>query len=497
MQVMTDKSLSQRRAPAAICFTLHFLLVLAHIVLLISGSKHWEHRFTFLLEHQTLASFWTTAITQAFGTIYTSLLVFLTQKLAMQRTFRSCQTLTATHDSLSSWTGLGSALSTLYNQVSIPASVIGTLHVVGYLGCISILHTTIPAILSAETFNATVAINVTTVGNPEFANSTAINSTVSFVTAYPTGFLPWWGLFDDTPTPGLFNNSLYEVLHNTTSGNGEARVSALGFNITCGYLNANINRVDLDESIVYFTVNNTQILLDPDSPALIPNSLSILNIYYPRYSSPNNSVVISTPNVVADSEGHQGSPSILSNLTKLTLNISQIQCLQCFKSLVPQYGTIDTRSNALFNVSLWPNIHKNHSKWMAAVDIGLSPQDSTLLGSDLTRFNSGPRYLMSSLGLNPLVDVSSTEPVVLKLHDLENALANLVAISFWTGGHIQPDPWYLNYSTSRSFGTEPATLPVLSSGSTIIHQDIASVRLNASMISVALGLVTSIALAIL
>jgi hypothetical protein len=50
-----------------------------------------------------------------------------------------------------------------------------------------------------------------------------------------------------------------------------------------------------------------------------------------------------------------------------------------------------------------------------------------------TMFNSGPRYLMSSLGLNPFVNVSSTESVVLKLHDLENALANVVAISFWAG----------------------------------------------------------------
>jgi hypothetical protein len=94
------------------------------------------------------------------------------------------------------------------------------------------------------------------------------SSTLSFMTSYPAEFLPWWGIFDDTPTPGLFNNSLYEVLQNTTSGKGEARVSALGFNITCGYLDANINSVDLDNSIVYFTVNSTQILLDPDCMSL-------------------------------------------------------------------------------------------------------------------------------------------------------------------------------------------------------------------------------------
>jgi hypothetical protein len=92
----------------------------------------------------------------------------MTQRLAMQRNFRSFQTLTATHDSLSSWAGLGSALATLYNQLSVTASVFGTLNVVGYLGCVAILHITIPAFLSVETFNTTIQVPAPTVGVPEF-----------------------------------------------------------------------------------------------------------------------------------------------------------------------------------------------------------------------------------------------------------------------------------------------------------------------------------------
>jgi hypothetical protein len=52
-----------------ICFALHVVLVLIHATFLISGIKHWEHHITFAVNHQTLVSFWTTAITTSFGTV--------------------------------------------------------------------------------------------------------------------------------------------------------------------------------------------------------------------------------------------------------------------------------------------------------------------------------------------------------------------------------------------------------------------------------------------
>ncbi|KAJ7868157.1 hypothetical protein B0H13DRAFT_1897248 [Mycena leptocephala] len=487
-QATANKSLLQGCLPGAICFTLHLLLVLAHVVLLISGVKHWEHNFMFPLEHQTWVSFWATVLTQGFGTvewlcqvvlmthnppqIYTSLIVFLTQKIAMQQNLHSYQTLTATHDSFSSWTGLGSGLATLYNQVSLPASVFGTLNVVGYLGCISVLHITIPAILSVETFTTTVPMDAKTLGIPEFTNSTAINikSTSAFMATYPVQFLPWRGILDDAPVPGLYNSSLHEVLQDTTPGKGTAQVAALGFNITCGYLNASLDWVDLDTTLAHFTlnttINTTEIEYPTFSSLFWPNSLR-------AHRQPNNSVVISTTNLVVDSED---SP----------LNISQIQFFQCSKSLVPQSAKIDAQSNTIYNLSLSPNIHKNHSTWKAAVDT--TPQDSTLTGGNLIHTNV-EEYLMTTLGLNPYLDVSSSKPVVLQLHDVENALANVVAMTFWAGIHVQPDPWYIKYSAS---GRKLGTVPVPAAGNTIIQQEITRVRLN-----VTIGLGTSIALVLL
>ncbi|KAJ6509865.1 hypothetical protein DFH09DRAFT_846218, partial [Mycena vulgaris] len=60
---------------------------------------------------------------------YFSLLVFMTQKLAMLHNTHETRTLTAIHDNTVAWTGIGSAISTLLGQISVPASVISTLAV--------------------------------------------------------------------------------------------------------------------------------------------------------------------------------------------------------------------------------------------------------------------------------------------------------------------------------------------------------------------------------
>lgn len=61
------------------------------------------------------------------------------------------------------------------------------------------------------------------------------------MTVFPRQFLPWVGNLDEPQMLGLFNNSLYEVLQDINVWSGEAEVSAIGFNITCGYLPAEIN----------------------------------------------------------------------------------------------------------------------------------------------------------------------------------------------------------------------------------------------------------------
>lgn len=59
----------QRYWLSYLCLLLHIMLVFGHIGLFISTIKHWEHQFTFPVENQTVVSFWTTIITQGFGTV--------------------------------------------------------------------------------------------------------------------------------------------------------------------------------------------------------------------------------------------------------------------------------------------------------------------------------------------------------------------------------------------------------------------------------------------
>ncbi|KAJ7111265.1 hypothetical protein C8R44DRAFT_856600 [Mycena epipterygia] len=505
------------------CFTLHVVLVLAHVVLLITGIKHWEHKFTFPMDRQTTVSLWATAISTAFGTIYSSGLLFLMQKLAMRRQIMSSQTLTATHDNISAWTGLGSALATLYNQLSVPASIFGTLNVVGYLMCISILHITIPAILSVQTFNTTVSVAASTFGSREFVNSTTTNSTHDFMTTFPAQFLPWTAIFDDTGMPGLFNGSLYEVLQDVTPGSGEAQVSATAINITCGYLPAVLDE-NSDPGALAWTVSLGTI--GTVNLQLYSNQLSIMTLADFSTSgvvSPVNldSIILYTTNVVIDSEGNQGFPIILSNQSSMTDQlpqpndsilpphpndrISQLQLIRCSKSLVAQVGTINSQVNTLNSSSLHPSIFKTSSSWMSSALLDYSPQDSTLLGSNMyldilnaddflpSLLSSVEGYLLKSLGVDPLANAS--DPHTLKLHDIENTLSSLVATMFWIGGHMKPDAFMMEVNFgAENFHEAP---PALLLGNTTIRQGISLVRLNASLLALSLALVTSIILMIL
>ncbi|KAJ7838037.1 hypothetical protein B0H13DRAFT_2104281, partial [Mycena leptocephala] len=287
MQGTQPESFLKRHSSWSLCLTLHVVLVLVHIALLISGIKHWEHHFTFAVERQTVVSFWTTTIAMVFAT------------------------------SITSWAGLGSALATLYNQVSVLASVFGTLNIVVYLGCISILHITIPANLSVATFSTTVPVDAITVGVPEFQNSTTVIAIRDFITSFCTDFLPWTGSLDDFQLLGLYNDSLHEVLQNTTSGRGQASVSATGFDITCGYIHAEIlNILDMHKFNISLVSGDFTLL---DLRALHQNQLSVLtwdkvNSFngggVPPISS-QNSIFIYTTNLVEDSQGHRESPLVL------------------------------------------------------------------------------------------------------------------------------------------------------------------------------------------
>src|ERR1700761_4263346 len=82
-------------------------------------------------------------------------MVTLVQQLTFQRYLHITQSLTALHDKIGAWSGLGQALLAFYRQGARVASVAGISGVLLYLAGISALHITTPALFSLRDVNVT------------------------------------------------------------------------------------------------------------------------------------------------------------------------------------------------------------------------------------------------------------------------------------------------------------------------------------------------------
>ncbi|KAF8554057.1 hypothetical protein OG21DRAFT_1581203 [Imleria badia] len=96
------------------------------------------------------------AFLQAFYMIYTAFLVCMTQQLALSDVMARKQTLTAVHDIIGAWRGIGAAFSTLWQQTKVASSPFAILLILVYLSCISGLHVISSSVIQFEAFNNTV-----------------------------------------------------------------------------------------------------------------------------------------------------------------------------------------------------------------------------------------------------------------------------------------------------------------------------------------------------
>ncbi|KAJ7452647.1 hypothetical protein FB451DRAFT_1145259 [Mycena latifolia] len=499
---------------SALCLVLHIGLVLVHVALAVIGTKQLERNIVFGIEHQSTISFGVTALTTGIAIPYLASALFVAQKLAMHYNLHATQTLTATHDNVSSWNGLGSALSTLYRQISAPASVLGTLAITGYLGCISMLHITTPAIFSVSGFNASVVHTVQTLGVLEFNSSASWESKGLFVDI-AVMFLPWIGEFDSSQTLGLFNGTLYNTLQDLGPGRGEPTISATGFNISCGYLpGVNVETKSGIWNIALGSAGDFQVTAQVWSSG--PNIITTV-----FDESFNDSIVLYTPNTVVDSAGAQGFPVELTPGMGPNVSVTHLQFLRCSKTLVNQEATVDGQSGQLIERSLSPSIYKTRSTWQPSSNSTIPPPDSTFVGgyfwTDILAITGdssvplnddpasgqdlsfGDLYLMDRLGLDPswifTHEVPTSVPV-LNLHDIENSLSSLVASLFWMVGRVQPDPLEMQYSNGPHIaeGLQP---PFLTAADTVVSEDVLRARLEISLLAVWSGLGVSLVLCIL
>ncbi|KAJ7488338.1 hypothetical protein FB451DRAFT_1227035 [Mycena latifolia] len=525
-------------------FILHLALVGLHLLLVDVWLQHLEHRAVFPLSYQKIASFVITATTTTFGTVYSALLVFITQRLSMRRSLQMDQTLTATHDTAEAWSGIGSALGHVWHQRTVPASVMGVVGVFLYLGNILVLHITTPVLFSLETFNSSRSIPVATQSLPTLNYSVYDlgNAMDSFIAlsdlildnVQSLVFLP--SVVGSETTLGLYQGTLYDVLDINT-GIGNATVNATGFNITCGYpTDVDIQFVTTGYSGVWaptldsggsWTLTLDGGLSNYSIPSTAPGIIALPALG--SFQKTVNSIVLYSTIPIIDSNGNQGMRVNL--IPPMNSSVSSIQILRCSQSLVPQIAVVDALSRQIYPDSATPKFRKTTSAWLPYT----GPADESSLELNFTVGNPlintwAQWYSMMPTSVDFVLDVNSAQtnlasvadlcqvedlhllpanrsdaPSSVALHDLENTLSKIVASMFWTLGHNPPKHGVSIVPASENttgasmylgFGDAVHT-PIFLAGNASVTELSAQTRLDLNIIAVGTGLGASVFLLLL
>lgn len=150
------------------------------------------------------------------------------------------QKLTAMHDISGAWAGIGSALSSVWQQIGIPASWWMTSAVTVYLASISVLHVTSSSLLQLQTFNTIISTSVPiTLAWPDnlayFPANSSYSSIYDVNWSAITASLPVLNQLPGVAFTGLSNTTVYDTPQiNATSGN--AIVNATTITSRCGIL---------------------------------------------------------------------------------------------------------------------------------------------------------------------------------------------------------------------------------------------------------------------
>ena len=132
--------------------------------------------------------------------------MFIVQQLGLSKLIAQRHFLTTVHDTANAWTGVGAAVYSLFQQQNLSSSMWLIVGVAVYLGCVSVIHIASTTIMEFTTYNSTSTVLVQTL--MPWPNSTVI-SHGSWIDAIQT--IPPIGLIDNLQTPGLLNNTIYDV----------------------------------------------------------------------------------------------------------------------------------------------------------------------------------------------------------------------------------------------------------------------------------------------
>ncbi|KAF8142807.1 hypothetical protein K438DRAFT_1946148 [Mycena galopus ATCC 62051] len=496
---------------------LHLTLVVIHIALLVVWLRRWEHRLVFAVDHEHFVSRIVKGILTTFVTIYSALLVFVTQTLSFRCDLRRKQMLTATHDNAVAWTSLGSAVLRLWQQRAIPVSILGVLSALIYLASILVLHTAFPALAAPESLIVNRSIPVSTQSLPAFnfsgynlADENDQRNIMSSAKQYAGGSLSFLPFLNRNNTLGLHEATLYDVLESNL-GTGSVSVNATGFNISCGYI-PDMNVTGENSLCPCLSLSGTEYSLTlADSEIIAPLQYSINadgnNVVPITFPSPS---IFYTTIPVLDSNNNTG-PWV--NLTG-SVGPQAMQLFRCSLTLVEQTAVVDSQSHNL--VSLGTSINKTTSTWLpfsgpsddlsstafanpqgfldiweswysAMPDAEAPPQ--VLDNSTFVGLSVADMALIQQLQLFPF---NTTFRNHIYLHEVENELAHIVASMFWTLGHVPPLSGYTSLNSTAT-SSPPLNVSLLG-GQAKVEELFVQERLDLNIISIMGGLAASIIL---
>ncbi|KAJ7605649.1 hypothetical protein FB45DRAFT_1042131 [Roridomyces roridus] len=440
---------------SSLSLSLHVALVAIQVFLLVVWHQEWEHGIIFSVDKELRVARLVKGILTTFITLYSALLVFITQSLALRRDLHRRQLLTATHDNAVAWSGLGSAVARLWDQRAIPASSIGVLTALTYLASISALHTAFPGVAAPQSLFINQSVPISTQSLPTF-NLSGVNETNSqdFLFAaeqYAARSLSFLPFSTPSNTLGLHEATLYDVLE-PNPGTGSARVNATSFSISCGYIpdtafNATTQIINAGGTYSWLGLTDLDVITTVAAapfPDPARNSNLSDNFYYLGFPHP---AVFYTSIPVLDSNNNTAPWIKLSDVDS-NAAAKAVQVSRCSLRLIEQTVLVDSQSHNLTSFA------------------SEMPQTSTWVP-----FSGQP------------ANVSTVY-----LHDVENQLAKIVASMFWMLGHRAPVSAYTDTSSAESFNVS------LLAGQAIVTRLVIQDRLDLNVISIVECLVASLVL---
>ncbi|KAG1853197.1 hypothetical protein DFJ58DRAFT_745974 [Suillus subalutaceus] len=353
----------------------------------------------------------------------------------MSRMLARRQKLTVIHDISGAWAGLGSALSSIWRQIKIPASWWAVSAVTAYLASISVLHITSSTLLQFQTFNTSTKTPVLT--TQAWPTDWASLNTVVANWAPIVASLPVVSQLPGLVSAGWSNNTVYDVPQ-TNSTTGSAAVNATTISSRCGLL----------PNITHSVNAGTVQVSGPDTPPGVVLMVSTLLDIEP---SVQQEVAVPVTWEMRNQTYPSGVPYVV-----------EVYFVQCSLSAVTAGAVLDMQTNILDNplsvsdsqpsmqweITQWSQWTSN--SWQSTIASVLASNVSdgysfySFAGNSTSQPSIADAYIMSLLGLNLEVESymqesQGVDPVsnfTLSPDKLEAAIAQVAAQLVWTAGQV-------------------------------------------------------------